>query len=292
MQHVEDLGARILTMDSDGNCLFRALADQLRGRPEDHGEIRQHVIDFIEAHETDFAPFVEDDEKFSDYVHRMRNEGEWGGQQEICAASRCFHVNVVIHQLDCPRFEILFKASAPTIHLSFHGASHYNSIRAWDDPCRMGDPAKPFLALTALPLSTSKTSTLTSFSSSPSLAPHRREGKSIPGAEIKERGDEDDELRRKTRKEMADISDESDGSIDRDEPRATEEKVLKRGGQCPCRSGKKWRKCCRKVERQRQRHIHHMNGYNAMRHEQVHEEHVKNGIGEEKLAVRLAAISL
>ncbi|TFJ85664.1 hypothetical protein NSK_003172 [Nannochloropsis salina CCMP1776] len=78
MQHVEDLGARILIMESDGNCLFRALADQLRGRPEDHGEIRQNVIDFIEAHETDFAPFVEDDEKLSDYVHRMRNEGEWG----------------------------------------------------------------------------------------------------------------------------------------------------------------------------------------------------------------------
>lgn len=33
-------GLRIKEMDPDGNCMFRAIADQLWGAPERHGEVR------------------------------------------------------------------------------------------------------------------------------------------------------------------------------------------------------------------------------------------------------------
>jgi len=247
-------------MASDGNCLFRALADQLRGKPQDHGEIREHIVGFMEEHEDDFAPFVEDDEKWVDYVPRMRNEGEWGGQQEICAASRCIRINVVIHQLDSPRLEISFKATAQTVHLSFHGAAHYNSIRAMDDPCREGEPAKAFMALTATlsAASTSSTSSSTSSSSSASSSPLRP--KKTKNQRLKEasraqlepqEGEEDGNA---AGVDGVDGGGEDDGEGDAEaEEGADAGTTAKVGGQCPCGSGKKWRKCCRKAGRQRER---------------------------------------
>lgn len=258
-------------MASDGNCLFRALADQLRGRPQDHGEIREHIVDFMEEHEDDFAPFVEDDEKWVDYVPRMRNEGEWGGQQEICAASRCFRINVVIHQLDSPRLEISFKATAQTVHLSFHGAAHYNSIRAMDDPCREGEPAKAFMALTATPsksssqpaaASSSTSSTNSSSSSSASSSPLRP--KKTKNQRLQEASKE---LEPQDGEEDGDTAgvdgpegggdgqgneDDGEGGGEVEEGRDADT-TAKVGGQCPCGSGKKWRKCYRKAERQRER---------------------------------------
>lgn len=262
-QQVAELGARIAIMASDGNCLFRALADQLRGRPQDHGEMRQHIGDFMEEHEEDFAPFVEDDEKWSDYVPRMRCEGQWGGQQEICAASRCFRINVVIHQLDNPRFEFSYKTTAQTVHLSFHGDAHYNSVRAMDDPCREGEPAKAFMNLTAKPFAacSSSTSPNTSPSTRSSSSSHRR----IKASEIQrpqefelQYGEENDNMTG-----IEGSGGDSDGQGNEEDGEGEGEvderweagMITKVGGQCPCGSGKKWRKCCRKAERQRERYM-------------------------------------
>lgn len=41
---------------------------------------------------------MEDDEKFDDYLERMRGDAEWGGNQELVAASRLFKVTAwLIH---------------------------------------------------------------------------------------------------------------------------------------------------------------------------------------------------
>lgn len=37
------IGCKIKFIAGDGNCLFRSLADQLEGRPEDHASIRENV---------------------------------------------------------------------------------------------------------------------------------------------------------------------------------------------------------------------------------------------------------
>lgn len=38
---------------------------------------------------------MEDDESFDDYLVRMRGEAEWGGHQELVAASQLYKVRVV-----------------------------------------------------------------------------------------------------------------------------------------------------------------------------------------------------
>lgn len=64
--------------------------------PEKHMECRLRLVKYMEAHPDDFSPFMEDDEKWDDYVPRMKTEREWGGQLEIVAASRLFQVRCCV----------------------------------------------------------------------------------------------------------------------------------------------------------------------------------------------------
>lgn len=42
-------------------------------------------------------------------------------------------VNIIVHQLKAPRFFIACEKARLTIHLSYHGEYHYNSVRATAD---------------------------------------------------------------------------------------------------------------------------------------------------------------
>jgi hypothetical protein len=109
-------GGRVIReMASDGNCLFRALSDQLhRDWGEGHGQVRQQVCSFLEKHAEEFAHFLlmddqdtdspkrrpcrtskaHDDDKdvcdTQDYVQKMRHDGMWGGQVELVCAARLY----------------------------------------------------------------------------------------------------------------------------------------------------------------------------------------------------------
>lgn len=59
-------------MKPDGNCFFRAIADQLDGNGGCHADCREAVVEHMKANPESFAPFVEDDEGFDKYIARMR----------------------------------------------------------------------------------------------------------------------------------------------------------------------------------------------------------------------------
>lgn len=128
------VGLRVKDITGDGNCFFRALGDQLQGDENLHVSLRQRVLDFIEQHEEDFAPFVEDDEPFAKYVARMRKDGTWAGYMEVVAASRCLGANLTIYQAGQPRWHVVnHPDGCPVLHLSYHDGQHYNSVRCADD---------------------------------------------------------------------------------------------------------------------------------------------------------------
>jgi hypothetical protein len=52
-------------------------------------------------------------------------------------------VNLVVHQLAAPRLEIHGEGATRTLHLSYHGEYHYNSVRCLDDPCVEVRTARP-----------------------------------------------------------------------------------------------------------------------------------------------------
>ncbi len=131
-QGLRALGLRIKKVTPDGNCLFRSLADQIHGErgAEGHADIRRRVVDAIAANEDDFKWFLEDDEAFGDYVSRMRQDGEWGGQLELQVAANLYGVDVTIHQEEstgAPAFMIQAAGGKPTrsihLHCMWRGAS-------------------------------------------------------------------------------------------------------------------------------------------------------------------------
>ena len=124
-------GMFIRKMKDDGNCMFRALADQLDGSEHNHVNYRQGLMNFVLENRDSFEPFVEDDENFDDYVESMKQNSEWGGQFELAAAVQYYGITIVIHNLDSPRI-IMECHTVPhpnIVHLSYHDNSHYNSVR-------------------------------------------------------------------------------------------------------------------------------------------------------------------
>ena len=63
----------------DGNCLFRAVADQIAGNPELHLIVRNECTDYMLKNSDDFIPFIEDRESIEQYCERMSKLGQWGG---------------------------------------------------------------------------------------------------------------------------------------------------------------------------------------------------------------------
>ncbi len=63
------------------------------------------MVDFLEQNKADFIPFIEDDEKWEDYISRMRTNAEWGGHMELVAASRL--VVLFACRLVCSCFEMM-----------------------------------------------------------------------------------------------------------------------------------------------------------------------------------------
>ena len=61
------------------NCFFRSLCDQCESHEHDHEKYRSRVMEHVEKHEDEFAPFMsfgeseeEEDKDFSAYVERMK----------------------------------------------------------------------------------------------------------------------------------------------------------------------------------------------------------------------------
>eukprot|EP01012_Entosiphon_sulcatum_P009554 TRINITY_DN15419_c0_g1_i1.p1 TRINITY_DN15419_c0_g1~~TRINITY_DN15419_c0_g1_i1.p1 ORF type:complete len:349 (+),score=71.14 TRINITY_DN15419_c0_g1_i1:33-1079(+) len=129
---IQALGLVVRDVAGDGNCLFRAISDQLWTRADFHVQARHDIVQFIAEHEDDFAPFVEDDEDFNDYVSRMQGDAEWGGNMEIVAASRLYKADVIIHSVGQARMEVR-NGGTRVIHLCYLSGEHYGSVRYTDE---------------------------------------------------------------------------------------------------------------------------------------------------------------
>jgi NACalpha-BTF3-like transcription factor len=136
-----DDGLTIHVIDGDGNCLFRSIADQITGDQELHMAFRTRIMKYIKDHADHFRLFMEDDESFEAYMDRMTQGEEWGGHQELYAASQCLNVNITVYQLNAPSYILPANpngkgdtgAKPPKdIRISYHGDCHYNSVKSID----------------------------------------------------------------------------------------------------------------------------------------------------------------
>ena len=119
----------------DGNCLFRALGDQLEGHQENHFKHRCDVVEYMVKHRDTFEPFVEDGIPFNRYISWLRKKGTHAGNDAIVAFAKLHHLNVAIHQLSQPILMIhgvKDSTIARKLHIAYHNGEHYSSVRRID----------------------------------------------------------------------------------------------------------------------------------------------------------------
>ena len=120
----------------DGNCLFRALGDQLEGHSGGHLRLRQKTVHYMESHRQDFEfePFLEDGEPFEQHLSKLTKPGTYAGQDAIVAFARSQQLKVVIHQLHEPLWEINCREEqlCQELHIAYRQL-HYDSVRSIGD---------------------------------------------------------------------------------------------------------------------------------------------------------------
>ncbi|XP_032935641.1 OTU domain-containing protein 3 [Catharus ustulatus] len=129
------LGLKLREVPGDGNCLFRALGDQLEGHSRNHLRHRQETVEFMVRQRGDFEPFVEDDVPFDKHVANLAKPGTFAGNDAIVAFARNNQMNVVIHQLNAPLWQIrgTDRSDARELHIAYRYGEHYDSVRRISD---------------------------------------------------------------------------------------------------------------------------------------------------------------
>ncbi|XP_013990819.1 OTU domain-containing protein 3 [Salmo salar] len=132
---LQALGLKLREVPGDGNCLFRALGDQLEGHSRGHLRLRQETVQYMMSHRQDFEPFVEDDVPFAQHLSNLSQPGTFAGNDAIVAFARSQQLKVVIHQLNTPLWEIngSEKLVGRELHIAYRYGDHYDSVRPIGD---------------------------------------------------------------------------------------------------------------------------------------------------------------
>ncbi|XP_010532516.1 PREDICTED: OTU domain-containing protein DDB_G0284757 [Tarenaya hassleriana] len=128
-------GLAELQIEGDGNCQFRALADQLFRNPDYHKHVRKQVIKQLKLHRKLYEAYVP--MKYRSYRRKMKKQGEWGDHVTLQAAADRFEAKIclVTSFRDQCYIEILPHNKNPIreVWLSFWSEVHYNSLYASGD---------------------------------------------------------------------------------------------------------------------------------------------------------------
>ena len=93
---LQGLGLGMFEMEGDGNCQFRALADQLFGDQKHHAVTRQAAVDHMRRHADFFGMYFEDASELNVYLKEMGRSRTWGDELTLRAAVEaygcCAHV--------------------------------------------------------------------------------------------------------------------------------------------------------------------------------------------------------
>ncbi|KAI1609042.1 hypothetical protein EDD37DRAFT_136643 [Exophiala viscosa] len=146
-QQMESRGLTETMIRPDGHCLFSACAhsmspDQVsKSGPKKapYENVRFAAAEFMATHSDDFEAFME--EPLDSYVKKIRDTAEWGGQLELQAIARSYHIDVNVLQAD-GRVEKISSGSDKTgesddIWLAYYRHSfglgeHYNALKKVD----------------------------------------------------------------------------------------------------------------------------------------------------------------
>nr|VDC94165.1 unnamed protein product [Brassica oleracea] len=123
-------GLAELQMEGDGNCQFRALADQLFRNADYHKHVRKHVVKQLKRQRKLYEEYVP--MKYRHYRRKMKKPGEWGDHVTLQAAADRFEAKIclVTSFREQSYIEILPHNKNPlrVAWLSYWSEVHYNSL--------------------------------------------------------------------------------------------------------------------------------------------------------------------
>ncbi|EKF26093.1 hypothetical protein MOQ_010230 [Trypanosoma cruzi marinkellei] len=96
----------------DGNCQFRALAQQLLGSEDLHETIRVHVLTYMKSVRERFDCYFANKEEADGYYGRMLKSGTWGDELTLRAASDSLHINIHVLSSEQQNFYITYRPGA------------------------------------------------------------------------------------------------------------------------------------------------------------------------------------
>jgi len=122
-------------IEGDGNCQFRALADQIFRNPDYHKHVRKAVVKQLKEFRKHYEGYVPMEYKV--YLKKMKRSGEWGDHVTLQAAADRFSAKICLLTSfrDTCLVEIIPRDATPTreLWLSFWCEVHYNSLYAIED---------------------------------------------------------------------------------------------------------------------------------------------------------------
>ncbi|KAI3994445.1 hypothetical protein MKX01_012702 [Papaver californicum] len=122
-------GLEVKRMLEDGNCLFRAVADQVYGDTEAYDLTRHMCIDYMERERDHFSQFIT--ERFTSYCKRKRRDKVYGNNVEMQALCEMYNRPIHIYSYSTEpinTFHGSYNTDTPPIRLSYHRGNHYNSL--------------------------------------------------------------------------------------------------------------------------------------------------------------------
>lgn len=93
-ERLQFLNLRMVTMEDDGNCQFRAISYELYGSQCYHHVVREKVVQHLRSNSEMFSFYVGEEKEWIHYLQKMSLERTWGDELTITAASQVFAVNI------------------------------------------------------------------------------------------------------------------------------------------------------------------------------------------------------
>ncbi|KAK9789593.1 hypothetical protein WJX73_005231 [Symbiochloris irregularis] len=122
----------------DGNCQFRAVADQLYRTPHAHLELRRAVVARLRKHSKLYVEYVPED--YGAYCRNMERDGTWGDHVTLQAVADLYKLKIYV-LTSFPGSDFIEIApsddqvsSARMLYVSFWAEVHYNSLYPATDP--------------------------------------------------------------------------------------------------------------------------------------------------------------
>ena len=114
--------------------MFRALSRGWFGSPEFHMEVRENLCDYVLHNSIRFEhhlPTV-----LSEYISKMLDDGEWGGDPEIVAFSELLCVNIYVYDAmtsSVPYLVAENPAAKHFVHLLLTNNNHFDTLKPKDN---------------------------------------------------------------------------------------------------------------------------------------------------------------